>query len=95
MSKELRDTYDVEIDGCDIEFEYTYELGEKETRDDPGTGTSVDIKHAWMNLSMHKTGGYAKVDVLGVLDVECDYDRLQEQVIKNVNEFYNNPPEDE
>ena len=94
MNKELRDTFNVEIDGCDIDFEYTYELGEPETRDHPGTSTSVDIQHAWMYLA-DKDGNTVKVDVMGLLDVECDYDWLQEQIIENVNEFYNNPPEDE
>ena len=37
--RELKDTFNVDIDGCDIEFEFTYEHGEKETREDPGTDT--------------------------------------------------------
>ena len=90
MSKELKDTYSVEIDGCDIDFEYTYELGEKETRDDPGTDTSIDIKHAWMHLA-DKNGNMVNVDVMGILDLECDYDWLQEQIVEYIEEYEPDP----
>ena len=84
--RELKDTFNVDIDGCDIEFEFTYEHGEKETREDPGTDTSIDIKHAWMNLA-DKNVNYVNVDVMGILDLECDYDWLQEQITEYIDDI--------
>tara|TARA_B110000967_G_scaffold199304_1_gene233546 strand:- start:846 stop:1118 length:273 start_codon:yes stop_codon:yes gene_type:complete len=90
----MGDYFYTDLDGINIEFEYTYELGEKETRDDPGTDTSIDIKHAWAYLP-NKVGRPKKVDIMTILDIDCDYDWLQETIIETVNEFHKNPPEDE
>ena len=92
MKGVLKDTYSVELDGCDIDFEYTYEHGEKETHDDPGTDISIDIKHAWMNLA-DINNNFIKVDVMGLLDVECDYDWLQEQITEHIEQQEPDPDE--
>jgi hypothetical protein len=85
MKGELRDTFNVEVDGNDIEFEFTYELGEPETRDYPGTSISIDIKHAWMHLADAK-GGTQKVDVMGLLDMDFDYDWTELEIIDYIKD---------
>ena len=94
MYKKLSDSQTFEIDGSDIEFNYTYELGEPETRDHPGSSTNIDIKSAMVVLPDH-LGNMVKVDVFGLLDIEVDYDLITETIIENINESHNNPPEDD
>jgi len=84
----------IDTDGSDIEYDYAYELGEKETRDDPSTDTSIEITAACMVLA-DKKNNMVIVDIIGILDLDVNYELIIETINEHIKEFHNNPPEDE
>ena len=82
-----KDRITIKINEHNIVFEYTYELGEKETRDHPGTDISFTILAAWMPL-VDNTGKLHTVNVLDVLDVYEEYGfwKVEEKIINYIKD---------
>ena len=82
-----KDKITIKINEHNVDFEYTYELGEKETRNDPGTDISFTILAAWMPL-VDNTGKLHTVNVLDVLDVYEEYEfwKVEEKIINYIKD---------
>ena len=79
----------IDWDGSDLEFHCTYEPGERETRDHPGSDLSVEIHKVLMVLP-DKNDNMVTVDVLGILDFDIDWD----QIIETIKEAIENDEPD-
>ena len=82
-----KDKITIKISEHNVDFEYTYELGERETRDHPGTDVSITILAAWMPL-VDKNGNLNTVDVLNVLDMYEEYEfwKVEEKIINYIKD---------
>lgn len=67
----------------DLEFECTYEPGEKETYDHPGSSISVEIEKVWATLK-DKNGNTVTVDVMDILDQGFDYELIIETIKEEI-----------
>ena len=67
----------------DLEFECTYEPGEKETYDHPGSSLSVEIQKVWATLE-DKNGNTVTVNVMDIIDQDIDYESAIETIIEEI-----------
>ena len=63
----------------ELEFECTYEPGEKETYYNPGSGLSVEIQKVWATLE-DKNGNNVTVNVIDILEEGFDYESIIETI---------------
>lgn len=80
----------IDWDGSDLQFHCTYEPGEKETRDDPGTDISINIEKVLMTLP-DKNDNMVTVDVLGILDFDIDFDVVLETIKEEIEDYEPDP----
>ena len=70
-----------EID--DLEFECTYDPGEPETYDHPGSSLSVEIHKVWATLE-DRNGNPITVNVKDILDQDIDYESALEIILEEI-----------
>lgn len=73
----------IDWDGSDLEFHCTYEPGERETRDHPGSDLSINIEKVLMTLP-DKNDNMVNVDVLGILDFDIDFEEVLETIKEEI-----------
>jgi hypothetical protein len=83
----FKSTFSVDIDGSDFELHYTFELGERETRVDPGCDPFVTIDKVFIDAE-DEDGNSVKVNVAPFIDVEMDYEWMCEQILESLKKDY-------
>ncbi len=79
----------IDWDGSDLEFHCTYEPAEAATYDHPGTDISIDITKVMMVLP-DANDNMVKVDVLGILNFDIDFEDIYEIILEEIK---NNEPD--
>ena len=82
-------TIEIDVEGTEVEFHYTYEAGDPGIHTypngDPGlppTGPDVTVTAAYAVVE-DKNGSQVYVDILDVLEPHIDLDSIEEQIIED------------
>ena len=83
-------TIEIDVEGTEVEFHYTYESGDPGIHTypngDPGvppTGPDVTVTAAFAVVE-DKNGAQVYVDILDVLEPHIDLDTIEEQIIEDI-----------
>jgi len=79
----FKSTFNIDIDGSNFDLHYTYEPGERETRQDPGFDPYVVVDKVYIDAE-DQNGHLVKVNVAPFIDVEVDYEWICEQILESL-----------